>query len=509
MIDVVCYRRFGHNEGDDPSYTQPRMYAIIETMRSVRKLYTEALVRRGDITMEEAEQALADFQARLQAALDETRQSAPPKPTALPTAVPPTESSVEVRTGVPRDELERLVVEATSVPEGFTIHPKLARQFEQRAGVVAEGEVDWALGEALAFGSLLLEGTDVRLAGQDTRRGTFSQRHAVLVDYATGNEWVPLAHLKGDGVGNFAVHDSLLSEYAALGFEYGYSVEVPDALVAWEAQFGDFANGAQIVIDNFLVAADDKWDQRSGLVLLLPHGYEGQGPEHSSARIERFLTLCARGNMRVAQPTTAAQYFHLLRSQVRGAGGQPLVVFTPKSLLRARQSRSPLPELTTGSFRTVVDDPATGGDTAPGPGAGQGLVVDPAGVQRVLLCSGKIAFDLMGRRDQLVAETPGLPGSTVPAASVAAVRIEQLYPWPADALSAVLDRYPTAREVVWVQEEPENMGAWSFAHGRLHKLLRERFTLTHVSPSESASPATGSASVHHLEHEDLMTRAFA
>jgi 2-oxoglutarate dehydrogenase E1 component len=403
-----------------------------------------------------------------------------------------------VSTGIERATLERLVVDATSVPEGFTIHPKLARQFGQRAEVVAEGEVDWALGEALAIGSLLLEGTDVRLAGQDTRRGTFSQRHAVLVDYATGNEWVPLAHLAGDGVGRFAIHDSLLSEYAALGFEYGYSVEDPEALVAWEAQFGDFANGAQIVIDNFLVSADDKWDQKSGLVLLLPHGYEGQGPEHSSARIERFLTLSARGNMRLAQPTTAAQYFHLLRSQARGAGHQPLVVFTPKSLLRARQSRSPLVELTGGSFQSVVDDPA----------ATPGAVVDPVGVQRVLLCSGKVAFDAMARRDQLVAQAPGLPSPGVAPSAVAVVRVERLYPWPEETLGAVLDRYPSARQVIWVQEEPENMGAWSFAHGRLHRLLRDRFTLTHVSRSESASPATGSAALHQLEHEDLLARAF-
>jgi 2-oxoglutarate dehydrogenase E1 component len=504
VIDVVCYRRFGHNEGDDPSYTQPRMYAIIETMRSVRKLYTEALVRRGDITMAEAEQALADFQARLQTALDETRQAAPPKPTTLPPAVVPAPSSVEVRTGVDRATLERLVVDATAVPVGFTIHPKLARQFDQRTGVVAEGEVDWALGEALAIGSLLLEGTDVRLAGQDTRRGTFSQRHAVLVDYATGDEWVPLAHLTGDHVGRFAIHDSLLSEYAAVGFEYGYSVEVPDALVAWEAQFGDFANGAQIVIDNFLVAADDKWEQQSGLVLLLPHGYEGQGPEHSSARIERFLTLCARGNMRLAQPTTAAQYFHLLRSQARGAGSQPLVVFTPKSLLRARPSRSPLLELATGSFRPVVDDPTASG----APADAGGLAIDPAQVQRVLLCSGKVAFDAMARRQQLAEQAPDLPPPGVAPTSVAVVRVEQLYPWPEEALGAVLDRYPSAREVFWVQEEPENMGAWSFAHGRLHKLLRDRFTLIHVSRTESASPATGSAALHHLEHEDLMARAF-
>ena len=414
-----------------------------------------------------------------------------------------------------RDELERLAAATTAVPGGFTVHPKLVRQFENRARMVADGEVDWALGEALALGSILLEGTDVRLTGQDTRRGTFSQRHAVLVDYRTGAEWVPLAHLPGEGGGRFGVYDSLLSEYAAVGFEYGYSVERPDALVAWEAQFGDFANGAQIVIDNFLVAAEDKWGQRSGLALLLPHGYEGQGPEHSSARIERFLTLCARDNMRLAQPTTAAQYFHLLRSQVRGLGRQPLVVFTPKSLLRARQSRSSLDELTVGSFAEVLDDPATasGISGVSSPGAVTPAVdvaaVDATTVRRVLLCSGKVAFDAMARRDALVEGEAELPAPGLDPATVAVVRLEQLYPWPEEALAAVLGRYPSAEQVVWVQEEPENMGAWSFAHGRLHRLFRDRFSLTHVSRTESASPATGSAALHQLEQEDLLRRAFS
>jgi 2-oxoglutarate dehydrogenase E1 component len=506
VIDLVCYRRHGHNEGDDPSYTQPKMYAIIEGTRSVRKLYTESLVRRGDITLEEAERALEDFQTRLQVALDETRQTAAPRPGALapPAAAPPARPAPP--TGVDRAELERLVVAATAVPEGFTVHPKLVRQFEQRARMVAEGDVDWALGEALALGSVLLEGTDVRLSGQDTRRGTFSQRHAVLVDHRTGQEWVPLSHLAGDQVGCFGVYDSLLSEYAAVGFEYGYSVESPDDLVAWEAQFGDFANGAQIIIDNFLVAADDKWAQPSGLVLLLPHGYEGQGPEHSSARIERFLTLSARDNMRLAQPTTAAQYFHLLRSQVHGVGRKPLVVFTPKSLLRARQSRSALDDLAAGSFAAVADDPATTG-RAPGPAAAG--AVDPDAVTRIVLCSGKVAFDAMARRDALRGGEAGLPVPGVDPAAVAVVRVEQLFPWPEEDLTVVIDRYRAAHEVVWVQEEPENMGAWSFAHGRLHRLLRERFTLTHVSRAESASPATGSAALHHLEQEDLLRRTFA
>ncbi len=501
VIDLVCYRRYGHNEGDDPSYTQPKMYAIIEKLRSVRKLYTEALVRRGDITLEEAEQALDDFQARLQSALDETRQAAPPKLTSLPPPPPPVPERQDMSTGVDRPVLERLVRAATAVPPDFTLHPKLARQFEQRSKLVESGHVDWALAETLAFGSILLEGADVRLAGQDTRRGTFSQRHALLVDYDTGREWIPLAHLESEDTGRFTVLDSLLSEYAALGFEYGYSVEAPEALVAWEAQFGDFANGAQIVIDNFLVAAEDKWGQQSGLVLLLPHGFEGQGPEHSSARIERFLNLCAEGNMRLAQPTTAAQYFHLLRSQVRGAIRRPLVIFTPKYLLRARPSRSAIEELSSGGFSSVLDDPTAT--------AGAEAAVDPQTVRRVLLCSGKIAFDLVSRREKLLSEGSELPPPGLDPAAVSVVRVEQLYPWPEESLAGALGRYPGADEVVWVQEEPENMGAWSYAHGRLHRLLRERYKLTHVSRVESASPASGSAALHQLEQEDLLARAFS
>ena len=486
VIDMVCYRRHGHNEGDDPSYTQPLMYALIEAKRSVRKLYTEALVRRGDITIEEAEEALDRFSARLQAALDETRaeaeSSAGITPT-LPAYLVPDLSIPAIETGVDSLVISRLATAVSSVPEGFVIHPKLVRQFEGRDKVVAGGEVDWALGEAMAFGSLLLEGTNVRLTGQDTRRGTFSHRHAVLVDNVTGVEYVPLAQLEG---GRFTVLDSLLSEYACVGFEYGYSVEAPSDLVAWEAQFGDFWNGAEIIVDNFLVAAEDKWDQQSGLVLLLPHGYEGQGPEHSSARIERFLTLCARGNLRVTNPTTAAQYFHLLRAQVKLAERRPLVVFTPKSLLRARQARSPIEVFSAGSFAEVLDDPIT---------AREGF--DPSGVTRVVLCSGKVAYDAMGRRDEL--DGPGC--------GVVVVRVEQLYPWPAAEITEVLERYPNAVEVVWLQEEPENMGAWNFVHLHLHSLLRDTHSLTHVSRAESASPASGSAALHRLEQDDLLIRA--
>lgn len=504
VIDLVCYRKHGHNEGDDPSYTQPLMYKKIDEKRSVRKLYTEALVRRGDITIEEAEQSLDDFNKRLQTALDEVRAEQPQKPPHLP----PDESSTPTfelpATGVDRARLSELVRAIATLPEGFSLHPKLKRQFEQREAMLAGGEVDWALGESLAFASLLSEGVDVRLTGQDTRRGTFSHRHSVLVDYETGREFVPLVHLPGelaaqgnadgnsrqvrDGgtsrMGYFTVRDSLLSEYAAVGFEYGYSVEALEALVIWEAQFGDFVNGAEIIIDNFLVAAEDKWGQSSGLVLCLPHGFEGQGPEHSSARIERFLSLCARGNMRVAVPSTASQYFHLLRSQAYLPHKTPLVISTPKSGLRAKWSRSRIDDLATGSFVDVLDDPLAG---------------DTSRIRTVVLCSGKIAHEALGRRDELVSESAP--------ASVAVLRVEQLYPWPHEALEEILKRYANLEEVVWLQEEPENMGAWPFAHEQLHRSLRGRYALRHVSRVRSASPATGSGALHLAEQADLLQRA--
>jgi 2-oxoglutarate dehydrogenase E1 component len=398
---------------------------------------------------------------------------------------------------VAADVLHALAAVVRTVPEGFTIHPKLERQFAQRGELIANGQVDWALAEALAIGSLLQQGVNVRLTGQDTRRGTFSHRHAVLVDYSNADEFIPLAHID-DGLsrvdadslkppqgalGSFTVRDSLLSEYAAVGFEYGYSVEAPEALVAWEAQFGDFGNGAQIIIDNFLVAAEIKWGQYAGLVMLLPHGYEGQGPEHSSSRFERFLALCARGNLRVAIPTTSAQYFHLLRSQALRSPKRPLIVVTPKSMLRAHASRSAFSELETGSFAPVIDDDE---------------VADPSVIQRIVLCSGKIVHEALTRRVELPPEE---------AAQVAVVRVEQLYPWPISLLTAVFDRYDQADEVVWLQEEPENMGAWSFVHARLHAGLPARLRLRHVSRNESASPAIGSAALHQLEQADLLRRA--
>jgi 2-oxoglutarate dehydrogenase E1 component len=476
VLDIVCYRRHGHNEGDDPSYTQPQMYKIIDQMRSVRKIYTETLVRRGDISIEEAEATLDDFNTRLQNVLDEVRTVPVPELTAIPTTeVPPDLPAPQ--TGVQRATLLEIATATITAPEGFTVHPKLARQFAARATMIEEGEVDWALGEALAFGSLVKAGSNVRLMGQDSRRGTFSQRHAALIDYENGEQYVPLCNLK-DAPGFFTVRDSFLSEYAALGFEYGYSVEAVNTLVAWEAQFGDFMNGGEVIIDNFLVAAEDKWGQSSSLVMLLPHGYEGQGPEHSSGRIERFLSLSARNNLRIAQPTTAAQYFHLLRSQVQREHVTPLIIFTPKSLLRATQTRSKLVEFESGSFQRVLDDE----------------ISDVAAVTRVVLATGKVAHEAIARRNEINANT------------VSVVRVEQIYPWPHDDLAAVLARYANLDELVWLQEEPKNMGAWPFVHHELHRHLRD-MKVRHVARAESASPATGSSLVHTAEQADLLRRA--
>ena len=479
VIDMVCYRRHGHNEGDDPSYTQPLMYKRIEARRSVRKLYTEALVRKGDISLEDAEAALDDFQTRLQAALDETRSHDAPAP--LESAPERHYEGVlpQVDTGVPRETLDAVFEHLEFVPEGFTVHPKLAKQFEGRHTMfTVDGEVDWALGEAFAIGSLLYEGTSVRLTGEDSRRGTFSHRHAALIDYETGKDIVPLENTARDGA-KFWIYDSLLSEFAALGFEYGYSVDNKDALVLWEGQFGDFMNGAQVIIDQFIVAAEDKWGQTSGLVMLLPHGYEGQGPEHSSARIERFLTLSAGDNIQVCNATTAAQFFHLLRRQVRREIRKPLIVFTPKSGLRAKTSRSPVSELIHGSFQEVLDDSG---------------VTDPTAVRRVVFASGKVGVEAQAERD--AREAP-----------VAVVRVEQLYPWPYDAVAAILDKYSNADEIVWLQEEPENMGAWNHIKGRLYEAHENTHQIRRVSRQESASPATGNLSIHKAELHDLMESA--
>ncbi|WRH18115.1 multifunctional oxoglutarate decarboxylase/oxoglutarate dehydrogenase thiamine pyrophosphate-binding subunit/dihydrolipoyllysine-residue succinyltransferase subunit [Microbacterium sp. JZ37] len=479
VIDLVCYRRRGHNEGDDPSMTQPLMTDLIEAKRSVRRLYTEALVGRGDITEEEYEQAKADFQNRLEVAFAETHAV---ETGANPVVTPEVEQDPVVGepdvTGVPVEVIHQIGDAHANKPEGFTVHQKLQQLLDKRVQMSREGKIDWAFGELLAFGSLLLEGTNVRLAGQDSRRGTFVQRHAAFHDRVNGQEWLPLVNLS-ESQGRFWVYDSLLSEYAALAYEYGYSVEAEEALVLWEAQFGDFVNGAQSVIDEYVSSAEQKWGQESGVVLLLPHGYEGQGPDHSSARIERFLQLCAQDNMTVARPSTPASYFHLLRRQAYARPRKPLIVFTPKAMLRLRGATSEIQDFTQGRFQPVLADDRP---------------IDKAGVTKVLLHSGKIHWDLRGELEKN------------PNPSIALVRLEQFYPAPVEALQAVLAEYPNA-EIVWVQDEPENQGAWAFISlevaGRLGR------TISVVSRPAAAAPSTGSSKIHAVEQAELMGRALA
>ncbi|NLE72372.1 MAG: multifunctional oxoglutarate decarboxylase/oxoglutarate dehydrogenase thiamine pyrophosphate-binding subunit/dihydrolipoyllysine-residue succinyltransferase subunit, partial [Actinomycetales bacterium] len=487
IIDMVCYRRRGHNEGDDPSMTQPLMYNLIEAKRSARKLYTESLVSRGDISVEEAEQALQDYQNQLERVFRETKEGAAARAAGRDdvAGLEKPESQLEDagtmvgwRTAVPPEVLHRIGRAHVRPPEGFTVHPKLEPLLAKREEMSRVGPVDWGFGEILAFGSLLLEGTPVRLAGQDSRRGTFVQRHAVLHDRRTGAEWTPLNFLSSDQA-KFWVYDSSLSEFAAMGFEYGYSVERPDALVLWEAQFGDFANGAQTIIDEFVASAEQKWGQRSSVVLLLPHGYEGQGPDHSSARIERYLQLCAEDNMTVAVPSTPASYFHLLRRQAYDRPRRPLVVATPKSLLRLKAATSPVEAFTEGTFRPVLGE--------------EHLPAD-ARVDRVLLCAGKVYYDLLAHR----AKTGD--------ARTAIVRLEQLYPLDVDALAEAVAPWPDA-ELVWVQEEPANQGAWSYMTLTLGDRLGR--PLRRVSRAAAASPATGSSATHVAEQTAIVTEAFA
>ncbi|WP_106238900.1 multifunctional oxoglutarate decarboxylase/oxoglutarate dehydrogenase thiamine pyrophosphate-binding subunit/dihydrolipoyllysine-residue succinyltransferase subunit [Allonocardiopsis opalescens] len=483
VIDLVCYRRRGHNEAENPSFTQPLMYDIIDAKRSTRKLYTEALIGRGDITVEEAEQALRDYQEQLERAFTETREAArqPVQPGSL---VAPAAGAVEqidheaVETAISTEVVKRVVDSQLNLPEGFTVHPRLAPQLQRRAQMVEEDTVDWAMGETLALGSLLIDGHPVRLVGQDTRRGTFGQRHSVLVDRKTGQEFTPLKQFD-QGNSKFYVHDSLLSEFAAMGFEYGYSVVRPDALVAWEAQFGDFANGAQSILDEFISSGEQKWGQRSSVVLLLPHGFEGQGPDHSSARIERYLQLCAQNNMTVAMPTTAANYFHLLRWQVNSQWRRPLVVFTPKSLLRAKTAASPTAAFTDGHFRPLIPETAEH---------------DRGAVRRVVLTSGKIYYDLVAGREER--------GS----GDTAILRVERLYPLPVEEIRRELAAYPEATELVWVQEEPANMGPWPLVALALPEQLGR--SITRVSRPASSSPAVGSKKRHDAEQDELVAELF-
>ena len=481
VIDLVCYRRRGHNETDNPSFTQPLMYDLIDKKRSVRKLYTESLIGRGDITLEEAEQALQDFQGQLEKVFKEVRDATDtPAPAEVPVPMP--EFPVTVETGVSAEVVKRIAESQVNIPERITVHPRLLPQLQRRAAMVEEGTIDWAMGELLAVGSLLMEGTPVRLAGQDTRRGTFGQRHAVLIDRKTGEDYTPLLYLAPDQA-RFNVYDSLLSEYAAMGFEYGYSLARPEALVMWEAQFGDFANGASTVIDEFISSAEQKWGQTSGVTLLLPHGYEGQGPDHSSARIERFLQLCAQNNMTVAAPTLPSNYFHLLRWQVHNPHHKPLVVFTPKSMLRLKAAASRAEEFTSGGFRPLIGDAS----------------VDPARVTKVVLSAGKVHYDLAAEREKRGGDA---------AERVALVRLERLYPLPSDELRAELARFPGLERVVWAQEEPANQGAWPFVALNLPEQVQLPGRLHPVTRPASSSPAVGSAKRHQAEQQALVQEVF-
>ncbi|MBS1859546.1 MAG: multifunctional oxoglutarate decarboxylase/oxoglutarate dehydrogenase thiamine pyrophosphate-binding subunit/dihydrolipoyllysine-residue succinyltransferase subunit [Acidobacteria bacterium] len=487
VIDMICYRRHGHNEGDDPSYTQPILYRKIKEHPPVSVLYEERLVREGVLVPSQAQAMRKEVAARLSAAYDAVQQRSEHFETQELSAVP-TEDIGEFcpRTAVNLQVVERVTRGITQFPENFHLHPKLRGFVERRRDVVARGgNVDWAFGEALAFGTLALEGTAVRLSGQDSGRGTFSQRHLAFYDAETGRRYVPMQHI-APGQARFDVVDSSLSEYAVLGFEFGYSVADPLTLVIWEAQFGDFANGAQIMIDQFISTCEQKWGQPSGLVMLLPHGHEGQGPEHSSARIERFLTLCAENNMQVCNATTPAQYFHLLRRQMYGGHDRrgmrkPLVIFTPKSLLRHPRAVSPVSDFTSGGFNEILGD---------------AQVADPARVSRVVFCSGKLYYDLLAAREERKAE------------HVALVRVEQLYPFAAEQARDILARYPLTAEVVWAQEEPRNMGSWRFLREFIQPLLDEsRRELRYVGRPESASPASGSGKRHQQEQAEIVNDA--
>jgi 2-oxoglutarate dehydrogenase E1 component len=481
VIDLYCYRRHGHNEGDEPSFTQPLMYSKIKDRPTVTELYTEKLILRGDLTVDETEAIDEKFHAKLQSALEEVK-TGPPQRVGMRgfsgrwKGLTARYSHAPVDTGVPYQTLQTITEALTTVPDHFALHPKIARQLELRRKELEDRRpVDWGFAEALAFGSLLLEGFPVRLSGQDSRRGTFSQRHAVLYDARTGEPYYPLNAIRPDQA-PFMAYDSLLSEAAVLGFEFGYSLDLPWSLVLWEAQFGDFANGGQVIIDQFIVCSESKWQRDSGLVLLLPHGYEGQGPEHSSARLERFLQLCAEDNIQVVNLTTPAQYFHILRRQMKRNFRKPLFLMTPKSLLRLKAAQSSLDELISGRFGEVLDD----------------TEADPAHVSRVLLCSGKVYYDLLEGRGQ---------GDHH---EVAIVRFEQLYPFPEEQLRRALSRYGNAREWVWVQEESMNMGAWSFVEPRLRQL---GWSVAYVGRDTSASPATGSRKIHLREQAEIVEAA--
>jgi 2-oxoglutarate dehydrogenase E1 component len=492
VVDLVCYRKFGHNEGDDPTFTQPLMYELIKSHPSVRTIYQRELVARGTVTDAEANGLDERWTQQYDDALTQARST-----TRKPRKAPmhgvwqayrggPDSDTPDVATAVDRGTFDRLAARLTRWPDDFNLHPKLQRLVADAREMLAGAQpLNWQMGEMTAYASLLAAGINVRFSGQDSQRGTFSHRHSVYTDTKTGKAWSPLYEL-GDGQGKFEIYNSPLSEYAVLAFEFGYSLIAPGALVIWEAQFGDFVNGAQIIIDNFLVSGEDKWNRLNGLVLMLPHGFEGQGPEHSSARLERFLQLAAEDNIQVCNLTTPAQVFHALRRQVLRPWRKPLILMTPKSLLRFRPSFSPLAEFVDGGFQRAIDDSQA----------------DPAKVTRVMFSAGKVYYDLHEERDRLSAD------------KVALVRVEQLYPFPSAQLAQILTRYPYASELLWVQEEPKNMGSWTFVRPLLEELLAQdqagRFgPARYVGRVASASPATGSPDSHALERKLILEEAFA
>ena len=484
VLDLVGFRRLGHNEGDEPSYTQPLMYARVKTHPGTRKIYADRLIREGVLTESELDQMTNEFTAKYERILEKAKQIADQRRSraSLPPPIIDEDGSEVFPTPVSADTLKVVSDKVSLVPDTFHVNPKMVGQLARRAKM-GSGEVpmDWGFAEALAIGSLVLDGRAVRLSGQDSGRGTFSQRHASMYDTLSGERWSPLTELRNPEhpEARFYVFDSSLSEAGVLGFEYGYSVKWNNALVAWEAQFGDFANGAQVIIDQYIAASEDKWNQKCRLTMLLPHGYEGQGPEHSSARLERFLQLCAENNLQVCNPTTPAQYFHLLRRQVLQPTIRPLVVMTPKSLLRLPAATSTLDELTKGGFLPVIDD----------------VSVEKSDVKRIVLCSGKVYYDLSHTRSESNLK------------NIAIVRLEQFYPFPKRLLAEILAAYPSANELFWTQEEPQNMGGWAFVEPRLREILPSGWELRYVGRSASASPATGSYSIHELEQHKLVSEA--
>jgi 2-oxoglutarate dehydrogenase E1 component len=488
IIDLVCYRRHGHNEGDDPTFTQPVLYKQIRTHPRVSAIYTERLLQEGVIDEVAVEKIESEQERRLEEALERSSEQQRDSGTegyhGLWSGLEARER-IELPTAVPRERLGRVADALLDLPEGFTAHPKIVRLMEQRARSIAEGRgIDWGTAECMALGTMLLEGTTIRLTGQDAERGTFSSRHAVLHDVESGARTIPLDTLTNMD-SRLIISNSNLSEAAVLGFEYGYSSVDPDRLAIWEAQFGDFCNAAQVIIDQFIASAETKWRRSSGLVMLLPHGYEGQGPEHSSARLERFLQLCAEDNIQVCNLTTPAQYFHALRRQIRRNYRKPLILMSPKSLLRHPAALSSVEELTEGAFRCAIDDPAfVAGD------------LDRSQVRRVIVCSGKVYYTLLAAREDSNFN------------DVALVRLEQLHPFPFDLLRDLLAAYP-AHDIVWCQEEPWNMGAWSYVQERMRRVLGPEVGLRYVGRVEAASPAAGSYSIHEQEETEFVREAFA